>query len=176
MTEEAQKRYLTSFAKRVVAEAKKGVAPAKATGALEASIKYEITETKQGYTVEFKSLDYGKFIDQGVSGKEKRRYYKDIQGKRRQSPFRYKNLKPPTGPIDKWVVVKGIKAARNKKGRFIKRKSLVYAITVNIYKYGIKGLSFYSTPLREELKDFKQNYAVSFKKDFINTVNEVIKK
>jgi hypothetical protein len=175
MTEEAQKRYLDSFAKRVVTAAKKRVKPALATGALEKSIKYKLTETKDGFTVAFESLDYGKFIDQGVSGKEKRRYYKDIHGKRRQSPFRYKNLKPPTGPLDKWVVVKGIKAAR-KKGKFIKRKSLVYAITVNIYKYGIQGLSFYSQPLREELKDFKTQYAVSFKKDFINTVNEVIKK
>lgn len=174
-TTEAQDRYLVSFAKRVVAAAKNRVKPAKATGALEASIKYKITQTKEGFTVEFLSTDYGTFIDKGVSGKETRRYYKDINGKRRQSPYRYKGKFPPTGAIDRWTVLK-VGDARDDKGRFIKRKSLVYLISRKIYLHGIQGLSFYSQPLREELKEFKKGYAVSFKNDFMETVNTVIKK
>ena len=172
---EAQDRYLISFAKRVVAAAKKRVKPAMATGALEKSIKYKLKETKQGFTVEFLSADYGTFIDKGVSGKEKKRYYKDTDGKRRQSPYKYKNKFPPVGAIDRWTVLK-VGDARDEKGRFIKRKSLVYLISRKIYLYGIQGLSFYSTPLREELKEFKKGYAVSFKNDFMNTVNTAIKK
>mgnify|MGYP003139617306 CR=1 FL=1 len=172
---ESQQRYLTSFAKRVVAAAKKRVKPAKATGALEASINYKIQETKDGFTVEFLSTDYGTFIDKGVSGKETRRYYKDINGKRRQSPYRYKSKYPPVGAIDRWTAMK-VSGARDDKGRFIKRKSLVYLISRKIFLHGIQGLSFYSQPLREQLKDFKTGYSVSFKNDFMNKINTVIKK
>ena len=54
-------------------------------------------------------------------------------------PGRY----PPIAPIDKWVVQKkGITGARDLKGRFIKRKSLVYLIRRSIGLYGYGGNNF----------------------------------
>jgi hypothetical protein len=54
-------------------------------------------------------------------------------------PGRY----PPIAPIDKWVVQKkGITGARDLKGKFIKRKSLVYLIRRSIGLYGYGGNNF----------------------------------
>lgn len=50
---------------------------------------------------------------------------------------------PPVAPIDKWVVQKkGIQGARDLKGKFIKRKSLVYLIRRSIGLYGYGGNNF----------------------------------
>ena len=54
-------------------------------------------------------------------------------------PGRY----PPIGPIDKWVLQKaGMQGIRDAKGRFIKRKSLVYLIRRSIGLYGYGGNDF----------------------------------
>ena len=70
-----------------------------------------------------------------------------------QSPFKFGSGTGPKGKlipaIDKWVVVKPIKDARDAKGRFIPRKSLVRAISTNIYKYGIEPTPFIRPPMRK---------------------------
>jgi len=51
---------------------------------------------------------------------------------------------PPIAPIDKWVIQKqGLSdVVRDKSGRFIKRKSLVYLIRRSIGQYGYEGTEF----------------------------------
>jgi len=59
------------------------------------------------------------------------------------SEGRRKGRYPPIAPIDKWVVQKkGIQGARDLKGKFIKRKSLVYLIRRSIGLYGYGGNNF----------------------------------
>ena len=95
MQSKAIHRYLKNFAQRVVYRAKKIVKTNKASGTLLGSLKYSLTKTEKGYSVKFLSADHGNFIEKGVSGNKHRVYYKDIDGKRRQSPFRFKSKHPP---------------------------------------------------------------------------------
>ena len=113
--------------------------------------------------------DHGKFMDKGVSGTNKRRYFKDINNTRRQSPFRYKNLQPPASALDKWIVRRGI-APRDEKGRFMSRKSLQYLIARKIKSLGIQGISFFTTPVRLALKDMPRELALAFKEDFKDNI------
>jgi len=139
-------RYLNSFGKQIVNRAKGNLKRRDkvVTGKLLNSIKYNIKKTKDGYSVEFSMLDYGKFIDKGVSGTKKKRSFVDYKGKTLQSPFSYGKSRDGslTKALDKWIVRRGI-APRDAKGRFMSRKSLKFLIARKIYLYGKQGISFF---------------------------------
>ena len=116
--------------------------------------------------------DHGQFVDKGVSGKNKRQYYQDINNKRRQSPFRYNTKQPPSSALDKWIVRRGI-APRDEKGRFLSRKSLQYLIARKIYFQGVKGISFFTTPVRIALDDAPREFSLAFKEDFKDKIAEI---
>ena len=153
----ALERYLNSFGKSVVNKAK-GILNKKkkvVTGALLNSVNYKIFKTSNGYNVQFSMLDYGKFMDKGVSGaggeiktgKNKGTYtgirsFTDYKGQRQNSPYSYKSKMPPTRVLDKWTVMRGI-APRDARGRFMTRSSLKFAIAKSIYIKGIEGISFF---------------------------------
>ncbi len=111
----ALERYLNSFGKSVVNKSK-GILDRKkkvVTGALKDSIKFKLVKTSQGINVEFSMLDYGKFMDKGVSGvggeiksgKNKGNYsgirdFVNYKGERMKSPYSYKSKMPPTRVLD----------------------------------------------------------------------------
>ena len=66
--------------------------------------------------------------------------------------------------INKWTVQKSIKGVRDKKGRFLKRKTMQYLITRSIYLAGIKPTYFFSKPFEAGIK----KYELQFKKAFIS--------
>ena len=84
-------RYLNSFGKQVVNRAKGNLKRRDkvVTGKLLNSVKYNVVKTQEGYSVEFSMLDYGKFIDKGVSGTKKKRSFVDYKGQKKTSPFSY---------------------------------------------------------------------------------------
>ena len=163
--------YLKSVGRKIVRQAKNNLKKGDkvVSGSLLNSIKYKVLKTAEGFTVQFTMADHGKFMDKGVSGTNKRRYFKDINNTRRQSPFRYKNLQPPASALDKWIVRRGI-APRDKKGRFMSRKSLKYLIARKIKSFGIQGISFFTTPVRLALKDMPRELALAFKEDFKDNI------
>ena len=62
-------RYLNSFGKEVVSNAKKNLQSAgKGGGKLEKSIKFEVVPDSDGFSVKFYMADYGTFVDKGVKG------------------------------------------------------------------------------------------------------------
>ena len=73
------------------------------SGALSRSIEYKISNGK----VSFLALDYGEYLDQGVKGA------KSTYPESSQSPFRYRDKRPPASAFDKWSVKSGI-APRDK--------------------------------------------------------------
>jgi hypothetical protein len=77
-------RYLDSFGNQVVNRAKGNLQKAKGGKTkLEQTIRFEIVETADGFTVQFYMADYGVFVDKGVSGtKVKKNFYRH---KRKQS-------------------------------------------------------------------------------------------
>lgn len=185
METKAVQRYLKNFAQRVVYQAKNIVKSSKHSGKLLDSLKYSLVKTDKGYSVKFLSAEHGNFMEKGVSGTDKRVYYKDIKGKRRQSPFKFKK-QPPSSKLDKWVASK-ISDARDEDGKFVPRKSLTYLIGRSIKRYGIpvvalggspaqhtrKGLSYYTIPLKKNLKDFPSEIVFAFKEDLMKGLKEI---
>tara|TARA_R100000908_G_C3742852_1_gene138913 strand:- start:590 stop:1132 length:543 start_codon:yes stop_codon:yes gene_type:complete len=175
MNIEALERYLNSFGKQVVRQAKDNLTSAGKEGALQKSISFFITAQKGLITIKFKMASYGKFVDKGVSGTEKERSFKDYKGKTLKSPFRYKKSKghsqPPTKALDKWIVKKGI-APRDEKGKFISRKSIKFLIARSIGKKGIQGISFFQNPLMLGMKQFNGKFGASLKESIIDSLKK----
>tara|TARA_R100000742_G_C4259612_1_gene77423 strand:- start:577 stop:1086 length:510 start_codon:yes stop_codon:yes gene_type:complete len=168
---EALERYLNSFGKSVVNKSK-GILKKKkkvVSSELLNSISYKLQKTTEGFTVQFFMADYGTFIDKGVSGTKKKRTYVTYEGRREKSPYAYTTKRPPMSVLDKWIVRRGI-APRDKKGRFMTRKSLQFLIANKIYTQGIEGISFFQKPLQLGMKDFYNQVGNAIKEDIINTI------
>ena len=176
MKTENIERYLESFGRQVVNRSKGNLQRAGKGGALEKSIKFNVDETSEGFTVEFYMDSYGTFVDKGVSGTKVKRSFKDYKGKTIKSPYSYKNTKghsqPPSSALDKWVVKKNI-APRDASGKFMKRKSLTFLIARSIGRNGIQGISFFQKPLGLGLKQFGKDLLGSVKEDIINSLTTV---
>jgi len=171
-------RYLNSFGKYVVKQARTNLTKGKknVNKALYNSIKFEVFANAKEITINFYMLDYGSFVDEGVSGNKKAQTYKDYKGKTVTSSFSFKSKQPPSGIIEKWIKQRGIKG-RDKKGRFTTRKSLAFLIARSIKIRGIKSTSFFQRPLELGMKNFSENYAEALKKDIedgIKTETETI--
>lgn len=102
-----------------------------ASGRLSKSLDYDVKSTKTGLVLEFEGVDYARFVEEG----------------------RKKGKMPPSGVIDKWFVQKNLKGARDSKGKFIKRKSSVFAIRKHIKENDIKPVPFMGEALDKEFKD-----------------------
>ena len=117
------------------------------------SIDYTPKVEPDGIRILFEMLDYGEFQDKGVRGAKS--YYADEATA--GSPYKF-----GTGSfagqgdrfrksIDRWMVKKNVfnKSIRDKKGRFIPRKSLAYLITRSIYSKGIRASMFFTKPFEK---------------------------
>ena len=123
---EAEKRW----AQKVVTNAKSILLQNKkiATGALYNSVRYVVNP--QG-SIQFIFAEQGKWVQ---------------SGRRRNSRF------PPPEPISNWIRAKGIQG-RDRRGRFISRKSLTFLISRGIARDGIKPLPFMSMAISQSKKE-----------------------
>ena len=173
MNTEALKRYLNSFGKQVVNRAKGNLQKSKGGGTnLEKSLSFKVITSPEGFSVQFYMDSYGTFVDKGVSGTNKKRSFKDYKGRTISSPYKYTTKQPPSRVLDKWIVKKGI-APRDKKGRFMSRKSISFLIARSIKRKGIKGISFFQKPLMLGLKQFGKEMLGAVKDDIINGLTTV---
>ena len=164
-------RYLNSFGKQIVKQAKENLSKADKKGALENSIDFFVIKKGGSITVRFKMNSYGAYVDKGVSGTKTKRSYKDYKGKSKSSPFKYKAKQPPSGIIEKWIKRKGLKG-RDKKGRFITHKSLSFLIARSIKKKGIQGISFFQKPLMLGMKQFSSKFGKAIADDIVNSLRQ----
>ena len=164
-------RYLNSFGKQIVKQAKENLSKADKKGALANSIDFFVIKKGGSITVRFKMNSYGAFVDKGVSGTKTKRSYKDYKGKTKSSPFKYKAKQPPSGIIEKWIKRKGLKG-RDKKGRFITHKSLSFLIARSIKKKGIQGISFFQKPLMLGMKQFSSKFGKAIADDIVNSLRQ----
>ena len=167
----ALERYLNSFGKYVVKQSRKTLSRKKKNVSKELynSLEFKVVKTTEGFSVQFFMADYGTFIDKGVSGTKKINEYTTYDGRKVESPYKYKSKRPPASVLDKWIVRRGI-APRDEKGKFISRKSLQYLIANKIYTQGIQGISFFQRPLQLGMKDFYNQVGEAIKEDIINTI------
>ena len=161
--------YLKSYGKYIVRQAKGILKFNTATGNLQSSLKHKVKKTRDGFELKFLASKHGAFLNKGVSGNQTRRTYVNAEGKRKSSPFRFKNRQPPSSVIERWISTKGIQG-RDSKGRFITRKSLAFVIGRSIKRDGIRALSFYSQPISWSFNLFKKEMVRNFKKDVLKEI------
>ena len=140
-------RYLDSFGKQVVKDANGILSSQKGSTALSKSISFEVEKDSQGFTTKFYMLDYGTFVDKGVSGNKIKRGYINTEGFAASTPYSYKSKQPPANILAKWVAKKGLKGRDKKTGRYISNMSLAFLIARKIKRDGIQGISFFQKPL-----------------------------
>ncbi|QDP51700.1 MAG: hypothetical protein Unbinned92contig1003_13 [Prokaryotic dsDNA virus sp.] len=162
---ERTQKVLDTFAKKVIKDARSILRNKKNTGNLSDSLKYRLKVYDSGaLDLNFEALDYFDFVDKGVQGNSGQAHPK--RGKLApDSPYKYGNKMPPTKILDKWVVKKGLKAARDEKGKFIKRKSLVFAIAKSIQLYGLEATQFFTSPFNKHYKKLPQDVINAYAKD-----------
>jgi len=170
-------RYLNSFGKYIVKQAKTNLTKGKKndTKDLYNSISFKVTTNAQGFSVQFFMENYGTFVDKGVSGTNKTRSFKDYKGKVITSPYKFgtgssrvgKAKGGMSGIMAKWVKKKGFKWRDKKTGRFMSHKSMGYIIARTIKRDGIQGISFFQKPLGLGLKQFGKDLLGSLKEDII---------
>jgi len=90
-----------------------------ATGNLYQSISFEpLHITKTGIMFELIMDSYYKYVDKGVKGR-------DDSSKAPNSPYQFKDKRPPSGPIKEWLTTKGYKPnfehTRDEEGKITKR-------------------------------------------------------
>tara|TARA_R100000935_G_scaffold10084_1_gene20126 strand:+ start:1243 stop:1800 length:558 start_codon:yes stop_codon:yes gene_type:complete len=154
-------KILNKYGKEVVAQAKENLQnadPSKGGGALEDSISYELDTEKDFFLLDFLMESYGKFVDQGVQGKDPNEIYKNNDDKKgvQKAPlskFKYTNKMPPMQILADWAKKKNIRF-RNKLGQYQKGTNIQmgFALQRSIYYQGIKPTFFFSKPYNRMLK------------------------
>lgn len=166
-------KYLNSFGKYIVKQSRTNLTKGKKNVSKELynSISFKVVTDADGFSVQFYMADYGTFVDKGVSGNKQTRRYKDYTGKTVTSPYKYTTKQPPSKLLDKWVVKRGI-APRDKKGRFVSRKSISFLIARSIKVKGIKSTSFFQRPMQLGLKNFSKDLLGNLKVDIMNSLKK----
>ena len=141
LDQDKTKKVLDSFRRRVIKEARRNLTRLNknASKDLHSSLDSELEVHKQSFSLQFFMMEYGEYLDKGVSGK--RRKY--------NTPYSYTNKRPPSRVFEKWIRQKGI-VGRNKKGQFMKVKTLSYLIARSVYNNGIKPSMFFTKPFEKE--------------------------
>ena len=157
------KRELSKFGRSVVQQSRSRLTKDKknASKDLYNSLSFDLQTGANSFSLTFSMEDYGKFIDKGVSGKEKKY----------NTPFRYKNKKPPTKPFEKWARTRGIKGRDKKTGRFITRKSLAFAIREHVYKKGIRPTLFFTKSFEQQFNNLPEEIVKAYALDVDDFLN-----
>ena len=165
---------LQDLGKTVVSKAQRNLVTAKpyskktSSNTLYDGMQYNVKGGTKGVELEWNfggAEDYWEFVDQGVRGSGKSVGGTTKSGKQAksggkgtiralQSPFKFTNKMPPRRFIDKWIVSKPLKSARNSKGQFITRKSMAFLIQRSIFRKGLYRTLFFTKPYEEEVKKF----------------------
>lgn len=166
--------YFQDFAKKVEDQAREELYNAKeGSTILGESIRSEVVynEAEEKFTISFYMLNYGTYVNQGVSGSEpgNNQEYTNWRGEKVKSDFAYSNKMPPVAVIEKWVKKKNIKGRKSLKkyrknktgtikgaGQFMTNKSLAFAISKSIKRKGIRSTSFFTKPFGSLYSEMKE--------------------
>tara|TARA_R100001163_G_C4949450_1_gene117861 strand:- start:95 stop:622 length:528 start_codon:yes stop_codon:yes gene_type:complete len=166
-------RYLTSFGKYIVKQARTNLSKKRknVNKALYNSISFRVEEDAKGFSLKLFMLDYGKFVDKGVSGNKQIQDYTTYDGRKVESPYKYRSKQPPASILEKWIRARGLKGRDSETGRYITNKSFAFLIARKIKVRGIKSTSFFQRPIGLGLQTFGKDILKAIKQDIIDTVN-----
>ena len=172
-------RYLNSFGQEVVKKSKAMLHKDKGDTVLGKSISFKVEPDPSGLSVKFYMLDYGTFLDKGVSGNKKKRSFTNYKGQSEPTSYSYTTKQPPPEILSRWIIRKGLKPkglgrGRDKNtGRFI--SNLAYIIGRNIKAKGIPSLSFFQVPFGIEYKKLKKDLLKAFEQDVLTYITTFTK-
>lgn len=167
MNTERTQQILEAFGNKVIARARIILNQKKrnASGDLSAGLGFNVNVFPSGaLEMDFKAPNYADFVDKGVRGNTGKPHPKRgmlAEG----SPYKYGSKMPPVGKLDKWTVRKGLKDVRDERGRFIKRKSLVFGIAKSIQLYGLPASHFFTDAFNENYKDLPDQLVKAYAND-----------
>jgi len=114
-----------------------------ASDSLAASINFEpIALTDTSFVVAIVANDYWKFVDLGVKGAVS-------SSRAPNSPFQYRDKRPPIRPLQEWIAFKGIPLeGRDKKAA---NRSFAINIANKIRREGLRATNFMSNAVTEDM-------------------------
>tara|TARA_R110001599_G_scaffold152466_1_gene337476 strand:- start:65 stop:610 length:546 start_codon:yes stop_codon:yes gene_type:complete len=179
MNTQSLENYLKSWAGSIVSKSKANLKADKGSTVLGNSIRAEVNSEPNGYSIKFYMLDYGTFLDKGVSGTKVKRNYINIDNKSVLSPYSYTTKGPPIDIISKWIKRKGLKPKGFKRGRSKNTGQYVsgfaYLISKKIKREGIKSLSFFSKPFGMKYENFSSDILKALKLDITSYITTFTK-
>lgn len=146
---------LNKFAKYVIQQSRSNLSKSKKnlSSNLYGSLGYDLKVMPQSFSLEFYMADYGQFVDQGVSGTDKKY----------NTPFSYTNKKPPMQPLADWAKARNIRL-RDEKGKYKKGdyKTIGFILQNSIYKKGIKPSLFFTKPFEKAFDNLPEELIKNF--------------
>lgn len=123
------------------------------------SLQGFIEKSPAGFRLYFEMEDYGMFQDKGVSGKKKKY----------DTPFSYKNKRPPIKPLAEWAKKRNIRL-RDEKGRFKKGNynTIGFLMARSIFEKGLKPSLFFTKPFERAFKRLPDDLIEAFGEDINN--------
>jgi len=168
---------LNKFAKKVIKEARANLTrqDINVSKQLYNDLNYELKTTQNSLRLQFILGEYGMFRDLGVKG-AKPSLVKNGYQKAPNSPYKFKNKKPPFKPLFEWVKARRIRI-RNKKGQFQKGsyKTMAFIIQNRVYAQGIKPSLFFTKPYKNNFKKLPKELLDSFGLDVETFIKEAFK-
>jgi hypothetical protein len=135
------KEYLNAFAKYVIQQSRSNLSKQNKNvdKKLYDSLNKEIEVGANSFRMAFLMEDYGSYQDKGVSGTQKKY----------NTPFSYKNKKPPLKPITQWVTKRRFQFRNKETGKFMSYQSTAFLVRNGIFKNGIKPSLFFTKPFEK---------------------------
>jgi len=115
--------------------------------------------------VQFEMEYYGKFVDKGVSGTEKKY----------NTPYSYTDKRPPRKTLEEWIGKRRFQF-RDKKGRFMSYKTMAFLIQRSIYEKGIKPSLFFTKPFEKAFKNLPNELVEAYGLDLEQFLQFTFKK
>ena len=144
-------KYLDNFGKYIVQQSRTNLTKKgkKDTGDLYNSIGYDLNVSKNSFSLSFKMVDYGTFIDKGVKGVSS-------SSKAPNSPFKFGTGTGRSGGltmgINSWVKRKRIQFKNRGNGRFMSYDQTAYLIRNSIWNKGLQTTNFFERPFELAFK------------------------
>ena len=169
MDTKSLENYLNHFGQSVVDKAIANLQKEKGQTKLAQSIRFQVVPDDRGFTTKFYMLDYGTFLDKGVSGNKKKQSFTNYKNATESSPYSYTTKGPPIDILSKWIKKKGIKPKGLGRGRSKKTgqylSGFAYLISRKIKRDGIKSLSFFQKPFGAGYNELKKELLKYVKMD-----------
>jgi hypothetical protein len=161
---------LQSFGKYVVQQSRSNLTKQKhnVSKDLYNSIHYKLDEKNGNFDLAFIMDEYGTFLDKGVKGANPS-LVKGGKQKGGNSPYSFRNKRPPMQPIADWAKKRNIRL-RDKEGKFKKGnyRTIGFILQRSIFAQGIKPSMFFTKPFLAAFDRYPELLSKAFAQDIID--------